>query len=47
MMSRIIYACLLCSLLSGCALVVAGGAGYIAGRELEEKQGVNEPEMYK
>ena len=38
---------MLTSLFSGCALMIAGGGGYVLGRELEERQGVNEPEVYK
>lgn len=33
--------------LSSCALFLAGGAGYVVGRELEEKQRTDEPEVYK
>jgi len=47
MIRTLLFSALLMTMLSGCAYMVAGGAGYVVGRELEEEQGVDEPEVYK
>lgn len=47
MMYKLIFLGMATLMLANCGYVVAGGAGYVAGRELEEDQGVDEPEVYK
>jgi hypothetical protein len=47
MLAKTIAILMLGMMLSGCALMLAGGGGYVVGREMEEDQGVNEPEVYK
>ena len=46
-LKKFILAVFIVNLLSGCALFLAGGAGYVVGRELEEKQNKDETEVYK